>query len=97
MPAPFGANFFVACEVLHRRSGPECGNCIRIVPITRRHAMKMLVTAAALATIIASPAFAEKAPKVSPNAVVVDGQVVGQDPDPKIRFELRKEYMHGID
>jgi hypothetical protein len=59
--------------------------------------MKTLLSAVAVATIIASPAFAQKAPKVSPNAVVVDGQAVGQDPDPNIRFQLRREAEHGID
>jgi hypothetical protein len=59
--------------------------------------MKTLLSVVAVATIIASPAFAQKAPKVSPNAVVVDGQAVGQDPDPNIRFQLRREAEHGID
>ena len=59
--------------------------------------MKTLVTALALVTVIAAPAFAQKSKPVPPNAVIVDGQVVGQDPDASIRFELRKEYMHGVD
>jgi hypothetical protein len=59
--------------------------------------MKTLLSVVAVATIIASPAFAQKAQKVSPNAVVVDGQAVGQDPDPNIRFQLRREAEHGID
>jgi len=59
--------------------------------------MKTLVTALALATVIAAPAFAQK-PKPAPtNSVIVDDKVVGQDPDANIRFELRKEYMHGVD
>jgi hypothetical protein len=45
--------------------------------------MKTLLSAVVVATIIASPAFAQKAQKVSPNAVVVDGQAVGQDPEPE--------------
>ena len=55
--------------------------------------MKMLVTTVALATLIASPAFAQKAKHVrmSANAVVVNGQMIGQDPDAKVRFELRRD------
>jgi hypothetical protein len=59
--------------------------------------MQTFVTARALATAIAAPAFAQKAKPAPSTAVVVDGQVVGQDPDANIRFELRKEYLHGID
>ena len=59
--------------------------------------MKILVTALALATVIAAPAFAQKAKTAPTTAVTVDDKVVGQDPDANIRFELRKEYLHGID
>jgi len=72
--------------------------------------MKYLMTAAALATLIASPAFATQkqpttyhrtaatdayaaAPGIaygSP-AVVVDGKVVGADPDANVRLQLRRD------
>jgi hypothetical protein len=57
----------------------------------------MLMTAVALVTIVASPAFAQKAPPPSSNAVIIDGQVVGQDPDINVRLELRKSALHGMD
>jgi Trypsin/FG-GAP-like repeat len=41
--------------------------------------MKIFLSAAAVATIIASPAFAQNAAKVSSNAVTFDGQVVGDE------------------
>ena len=59
--------------------------------------MKTLMTALALVTVIAAPAFAQKAPPPPSNAVVIDGQVIGQDPDANVRYELRKSWMHGVD
>jgi len=61
--------------------------------------MKFLMTTVALAALAASPAFAAtKHAKTlasyaaaDPYTVVVDGQVVGRDPDPGIRFELMRE------
>ena len=62
--------------------------------------MKKLVTALALATLAASPALAKSnhASKADtgysvrdPNVVVVDGQYVGRDPDPNIRFQLKRD------
>lgn len=68
--------------------------------------MKTLMTAVALAALIASPAFAATkkvttqvrataaqsyalAPPSS--AVVVDGQVIGADPDPNVRLQLQRD------
>ena len=59
--------------------------------------MKTFLTALALVTAIAAPAFAQKSAPVSPNAVVIDGQVIGQDPDANVRYDLRKSWMHGVD
>jgi hypothetical protein len=64
--------------------------------------MKKLMTALALATLAASSALAESihthASKADtgysvrdPNVVVVDGQYVGRDPDPNIRFQLKRD------
>ena len=60
--------------------------------------MKTLLTALTLVTAVAAPAFAQKAPPAaSSNAVVIDGQVVGQDPDANVRYDLRKAWQHGVD
>jgi hypothetical protein len=67
--------------------------------------MVKLVTGLALATLALSPAFAAKyaahpAAKPTdayayaaqdPDAVVVDGQVVGRDPDANVRLSLRRD------
>lgn len=64
--------------------------------------MKKLMTALALATLAASPAFAKATHKHvlsadtgysvrDPNAVVAYGQIVGRDPDPNIRFQLMRD------
>ena len=67
--------------------------------------MKYLMTALALATLVASPAFAatKKIPQYrsdaaqsyasvpAANVVVVDGQVVGADPDPNVRLQLQRD------
>ena len=52
--------------------------------------MKTLVTIVALATLIASPAFAQTPPKS--NSVTVGGKYVGQDPDAGIRSQLMRDY-----
>ncbi len=51
--------------------------------------MTKLIAAVALATLIAlpvAPAFAQ-----SSNKVIVGGKVVGEDPDPNIRFQLLRD------
>ena len=60
--------------------------------------VKKLVTALALATLVASPAFAKTGPSRSsttptadPYTVIVNGDVVGRDPDPNVRLELMKD------
>jgi hypothetical protein len=63
--------------------------------------MKAFAAAAALAAVVASPAFAQ-APRhfhlatqsaaLPWDAVVQDGKVIGQDPDPNVRLELRRDY-----
>ena len=74
-------------------------------------AMKKLVIAFVMATLVASPAFAKKRQAISPEAaaaqasapsgsdvstvdsytVVVNGQIVGRDPDPNVRLMLRRD------
>jgi hypothetical protein len=71
-------------------------------------AMKKLVIAFALATLVTSPAFAKKRHVISPEAaaaqayapsdatadpytVIVNGQIVGRDPDPNVRLMLRRD------
>ena len=50
--------------------------------------MKALIVALTLTTaFIASPVFAQ-----SPNAVVIDGKVIGQDPDATVRLQIRRDY-----
>jgi hypothetical protein len=51
--------------------------------------MKTLATIVALATLIASPAFAQS-PKS--NAVTFGNKYVGQDPDAGIRSQLMRDY-----
>jgi hypothetical protein len=61
--------------------------------------VKKLVTALALATIAASPAFAKPprsqssaaAVTADPYTVIAYGEVVGRDPDPNIRFQLIRD------
>ena len=64
-----------------------------------RH-MKRLMTALALAALAVSPALAKSTHTRAsdtgysvrdPNVVVVDGQYVGRDPDPNIRFQLKRD------
>ena len=54
--------------------------------------MKILIAVLALA--IASPAFAATAPRAAPadHMVIFNGKVIGQDPDPAVRFELRRDW-----
>lgn len=56
--------------------------------------MKKLLIALTLAMAAASSASAKTpsaAPAADPMTVIVDGQVVGRDPDPGIRFQLMRE------
>jgi len=53
--------------------------------------MKTLATVLALATLIASPAFAQS-PQAASSQVVVGNKYVGQDPDPGIRSQLMRDY-----
>jgi hypothetical protein len=57
--------------------------------------MKTLATLAAFATFIAAPAFAQ-APSKPSDVVIIGGTYVGQDPDPAIRSQLRRDYHHHI-
>jgi hypothetical protein len=61
---------------------------------------KMVLTALGLATLAATPAFAQKpthhtsgayASVTQPAPVVSNGYAVGTDPDPSIRFELNRD------
>ncbi|HUI95897.1 MAG TPA: hypothetical protein VLX44_09110 [Xanthobacteraceae bacterium] len=54
--------------------------------------MKILASALAVATFIASPAFAQSPYAPSSNQVVVGNKYVGQDPDPRIRSQLIRDY-----
>lgn len=64
---------------------------------------KMVLTALGLATLVATPALAQKhtnrghlqsavysATAVNPS-LVVDGRLIGTDPDPAIRFEIARD------
>ena len=51
--------------------------------------MKTLITALALATLIAAPAFAQAPP--TSDIVIVGGKLIGQDPDANVRFQLRRD------
>lgn len=53
--------------------------------------MKTLITAFALAAILSAPALIRSAPAASPNDVIVGGKYIGADPDPNVRFELRRD------
>jgi hypothetical protein len=68
--------------------------------------MKFLMTAVALATLAATPAFAAKHTTRTANqsyayavqdsgVVVVDGQIVGRDPDANVRLSLLRSYPAG--
>jgi hypothetical protein len=54
--------------------------------------MKMLIGAAALAVLMASPALAQKVTRAQPSmAVMVNGDKAGQDPDAGVRLELGRD------
>ncbi len=52
--------------------------------------MKTLATLVAFATFIAAPAFAQ-APSKSSDIVTFGGKYVGQDPDPAIRAQIKRD------
>jgi hypothetical protein len=53
--------------------------------------MKTLIGALALATLlIAGPAFAQSA--TAPNDVTMGGKSIGQDPDPNVRLQMRRDF-----
>jgi hypothetical protein len=64
--------------------------------------MKVFLSVAALAVLVAMPAHAKTAratgAQYSPNtvvpwdAVIDEGKVIGQDPDANVRRELRRDY-----
>jgi patatin-like phospholipase/acyl hydrolase len=70
---------------------------------TGEQAMKKIVTALVFAAFAAAPAFAAThhkkadqadsayAAATDPNVVIVDGKVVGADPDANIRLNLRRD------
>jgi hypothetical protein len=53
--------------------------------------MKTLITALALAALVAAPSFTPSAVAASPNDVIVGGKYVGSDPDPGIQLQLRRD------
>jgi hypothetical protein len=53
--------------------------------------VKTLITALALAALLAAPAFAHKATKFSRDTVVFAGKYRGQDPDPNVRSTLLRD------
>jgi hypothetical protein len=60
--------------------------------------MKKLVIATVLAATVATPAFAQYAPRYhGANAVIYNGRIIGQDPDANVRLDLIKngEYYSG--
>jgi hypothetical protein len=62
-----------------------------IAILQRRRDMKTLIALAALSAVIATPAIAQQAQRGGPNAVYSGDQYLGADPDPNVRFELRRE------
>lgn len=52
--------------------------------------MKTLITALALAALVAAPSFTPSA-VAAPNDVIVGGKYVGSDPDPGIQLQLRRD------
>jgi hypothetical protein len=53
--------------------------------------MKALITTLALATLLVASASAQFAQAASSDRVTVNGQVIGQDPDANIRFQLKRD------
>jgi hypothetical protein len=59
-------------------------------PQHRRRNMKTLIAAVALATTFVTPIFTQAAIAES-HDVTVGGKVIGQDPDPNVRLQLRRD------
>jgi hypothetical protein len=62
--------------------------------------MQKLFLAVSLAATIATPVFAQSPQADFYNSpyVISGGQIIGQDPDPNVRLELRRNstcYLHG--
>jgi hypothetical protein len=55
--------------------------------INRGLPSKLLISAVAVATLVALPAFAQ-APRQNPDAVIFNGKVIGQDPEPAVRSDM---------
>jgi hypothetical protein len=62
--------------------------------------MKMVLTVLGLATLVATPAFAQKhthrasnayASAAQPAPIVSNGYAIGTDPDANVRFELERD------
>jgi hypothetical protein len=53
--------------------------------------MKTLITALAVAALLAAPAFTLSAVAQSPNDVMVGDKYVGTDPDANVRLQLRRD------
>jgi hypothetical protein len=51
--------------------------------------MKTLITALALATLLAVPTFTSSA--LAANEVTVGDRIIGADPDANVRFQLRRD------
>jgi hypothetical protein len=51
--------------------------------------MKILITALALAALIAAPVLTQ--PAAAQNEVIVGGKNVGADPDANVRLQLRRD------
>jgi hypothetical protein len=55
--------------------------------------MKTLISTLAFATLlIAGPAFAQSAIAPSPNDLTMGGKSIGQDPDPNVRLQMRRDF-----
>ena len=52
--------------------------------------MKKIIVAAILAIVATTPAMAQYRYYLSRTAVVYNGKIVGQDPDPSIRQDFKK-------
>jgi hypothetical protein len=54
--------------------------------------MKTLITALALAALLAAPAFIPAANAGPPNSVSMGGKNIGADPDANVRLQLRRDF-----
>jgi hypothetical protein len=53
--------------------------------------MKTLITALAVAALVAATTFTQSAFAQSPNDVTVGGKYIGTDPDASVRLQLRRD------